>query len=296
MVKSERPQTPEITSALQRAEQALLDGLNHELSSGSQLHSALRDHFNAGGGRVRMALALDASHRLGLSAHNAHQLAVATELLHNASLIHDDLQDQDLTRRGQPAIWAAYGSDVAILAGDYLLASAFGQIGQCTCEVPALIQHLHKRTSDLIYGQALDLAANEAAEQFSLQRYREIVAAKSGALLALPLELALIASHHAQSLPVAQTTGQAFAIAYQISDDLNDIQSDARHNCLNLVHALLSGGDEYALHVAITEGSLQCQYAIDMANHLPHQCGDLMMQQAQRLLIRFKQMRETHNP
>lgn len=290
------PQDTGLAGELQRANRAMLESLDHGLPSGTQINTALRHHFNAGGGRVRMALALDSGRRLGLSPKNRLRLALATELLHNASLIHDDLQDQDPTRREQPAVWAAYGTDVAILAGDYLLASAFGQLAHCTDQVPRLIQHVQKRTTDLIFGQALDLAANDQAEAFSLECYRQIVSAKSGALLSMPLELTLLAAGQAQYLPAAHTVGQAFAVAYQISDDLKDIQTDARHDCLNVVHALLKLGQDNALHVAITEAQVQCHQAIDLADTLPNACATLMAEKAKQLLVHFNQIEETHNP
>lgn len=296
MAEGKRPQVPTFASELQQANRILLESLDHGLSSGTQLHAALTHHFNAGGGRVRMAMALDSGRRLGLSAQNRLHLGLATELLHNASLIHDDLQDQDATRRGQPAVWAAYGTDVAILAGDYLLATAFGQLGHCTERLPALLRHFQTRTADLIFGQALDLAANDSTQAFSLERYRQIVSAKSGALLAMPLELTLLASGQDQYLPTAQAAGQAFAVAYQISDDLMDIQADARHDCLNLVHGLLKLGQDNALHLAITEGQLQCQQGIDLADTLPSSCAELMATKAKKLRMHFKQTEETHGP
>ena len=282
-----------LESEFEQANHALLQTLDHEFGANTQLNEALHHHFNAGGGRVRMALALDAGRRLGLPSSDRHHLALATELLHNASLIHDDLQDQDPVRRGQPAVWSAYGSDVAILAGDYLLATAFGQLAHCTRQAPTLIQHFQKRSADLIFGQALDLSHGETLEWFSLETYRQIVSAKSGALLAMPLELALIASGHTQAVALARNAGEAFAIAYQISDDLSDLEADARHDCFNIVHALLQCRRNSPLHAAITEGQIQCQHAIDQARTLPNDCGELMVQKAQQLMAQFQEVEET---
>lgn len=286
----------ELKAELDQANRALLDLLDHEFGTHTQLHKALLHHFSAGGRRVRMALALDAGKRLDLSSSDRRHLALATELVHNASLIHDDLQDQDPVRRGHPAVWHAYGSDVAILAGDYLLASAFGQLAHCTRQVPILIQHFQKRTADLIVGQALDLSHDETSEPISVERYRQIVAAKSGALLAMPLELTLITSGHAQAVTLARNAGHAFAIAYQISDDLSDVEADARHNCFNLFHALAHSGEPDALHAAITEGQLQCVQAVEFASSLPRDCGGLMVEKARQMMAHFQQMeKETRN-
>src|SRR6056297_2071568 len=90
-----------------------------------KLGEALDHHFAAAGGFGRARLALDASEALGLDRSIAISLAVACELLHNASLVHDDLQDRDELRRGQLAVWARFGEDVAISVGDFLLTRAF---------------------------------------------------------------------------------------------------------------------------------------------------------------------------
>ena len=283
----------DLASEIEQANQALLDTLELEFGQHTQLHKALHHHFNAGGGRVRMALALDAGRRLDLSTHDRLHLALATELLHNASMIHDDLQDRDPVRRGCPAVWRAYGADVAILAGDFLLATAFGQLSHCTRHVSTLIQHFQKSSTDLIVGQALDLSHDEIPGAFSIEHYRRIVSAKSGALLALPLELTLIAAGHDQVVAYARDAGHAFAIAYQISDDLSDVEADARHDCLNIIHALLHNGQQDALHAAITEGRVQCQQAIEIAGMLPKGCGELMVEKAKHLMAHFQKTEET---
>ena len=91
----------------------------------SRVVDAARYHFSAGGARVRAQLGLDAASALNLSAQASMACAVAPELLHNASLIHDDLQDGDAMRRDTPAVWSRYGKGTAISAGDLLISAAY---------------------------------------------------------------------------------------------------------------------------------------------------------------------------
>ena len=76
-------------------------------------------HLNGGGQRIRSRLAPDSAHCLGLTPRDGIALAATAELLHNASLIHGDLQARDQVRRGCPPVWVAYGEETAICAGGY---------------------------------------------------------------------------------------------------------------------------------------------------------------------------------
>jgi len=87
---------------------------------------AARYHLEAGGQRVRARLALHACEALGVVGDQAVRLAACVELLHNASLVHDDLQDKEKLRRGLPTVCAAFGPDVALCTGDLLLSAAYG--------------------------------------------------------------------------------------------------------------------------------------------------------------------------
>jgi geranylgeranyl pyrophosphate synthase len=96
----------------------------------------VHEHLGAGGKRLRARLAIAACQALGGRAEDAVDWAAAVELLHNASLVHDDIQDGDRTRRGKPALWARYGSAQAINTGDLLLMLPF----RALCRYPAEAQ------------------------------------------------------------------------------------------------------------------------------------------------------------
>ena len=251
-------------------------------------HAALY-HLSSGGKRTRGRLAIHASLALGLSQSDALCLASVTELLHNASLIHDDLQDEDRLRHGLATVWSKYGTNAAICTGDLMMSAAYASL--CGVSnymiIPSLLALVHERTQLAIRGQCEDLAVqNQAVNE--IQIYEKIVVAKSGALLSLPLELALVASGHSSSAGQARRAAEAFSVAYQIADDLDDFPGDAQKGSLNIVCvAQASGAHEDAVSSAKNYGALHLEKAINAAQDLPCDSGALLLQLAYELREHF---------
>jgi len=218
--------------------------------------SAASYHLGAGGRRVRARLALAAGLALGLSRADAVYIASCAELLHNASLIHDDIQDRDVIRRGQAAVWSKFGSNLAICTGDLLLSAAYGVLCRFSQPLllPSMLALLHQRTAVAIDGQCADLATLGGQSE-DLPAYLRIVTAKSGALLSLPLELALLAADHAKAATMARRSCESLAVSYQILDDLQDLPADSasaegcvdQTQSLNIVFVLLNPNDRNSL-------------------------------------------------
>jgi len=185
-------------------------------------------HFQAGGRRIRARLALDVACRLGMAASDAVAIAAACELLHNASLIHDDLQDRDPVRRGRDTVWKRFGDDVAICTGDLLLSAAYAAIAgfSQTALLPEMLRLVHLRTAAAVQGQCADMLPRSRYLD-DIGAYERIVVAKSGALLSLPIELAMIGSGHRHWNAVARESAEHFSVGYQIVDDLEDWSKDA---------------------------------------------------------------------
>ncbi|MFE3008722.1 polyprenyl synthetase family protein, partial [Streptomyces sp. NPDC059243] len=107
---------------------------------------------------VRQALAVLGARAAGGDAAEAVPGAVAVELIHTFSLIHDDIMDGDETRRRRPALWKAYGTGPAVLAGDALFALAVSTLAEAPGPGgPAAVRHLARALGDLVRGQAQDL-------------------------------------------------------------------------------------------------------------------------------------------
>ena len=256
-------------------------------------------HLHAGGGRIRARLALDAALQLGLSARTAVVIASTCELLHNASLVHDDLQDRDSTRRGVDAVWKRFDAETAICTGDLLLSSAYASLADLDDATPLrqMLSLVHLRTTAAIQGQCADVA-HRTTPVTDVATYLRIVAGKSGALLSLPLELVLLAAEQSPWTKLACDAAQAFAIGYQIADDLQDVSrdtgSDAATQALNVVLlmqrdvALAPDASQelrsaHARQQAIALARQQLTLAARNAAALPHQCGNLLAQLANDL-------------
>jgi geranylgeranyl diphosphate synthase type II len=109
-----------------------------------------------GGKRIRPVISLATGEALGASTEQVLPAALAIELVHNFSLVHDDLPslDDDRERRGKPSVWAAYGEGTAVLAGDALLTEAFRLA--CSYATPDVARELAEATLGMIGGQYLD--------------------------------------------------------------------------------------------------------------------------------------------
>lgn len=266
--------------------------------------SAAAYHLQSGGQRVRARLALASAQALGLHEKDAVCIAACAELLHNASLIHDDIQDQDPLRRGQPAVWSQYGSNMAICSGDFLLSAAYGVLSTFSQArfLPALLRLVHERTSTAIDGQCADLSLRPDQHD-AMVRYIQIAKAKSGALLSLPLEMVLLAAGQTEGLALARHACENFAVSYQIFDDLQDTLADSaaqanrtgKPQCLNIVLILKHLHDHSATDTsraaeaaAIGLGLQHLALCDADSGHLPCACGAQLLALSAQLRGRFR--------
>jgi len=200
--------------------------LNQATALGGRLEEAARYHFVSPGKRERARLALAACESLGVAREPAIDLAVACELVHNASLVHDDLQDGDTLRRGRPSVWHRFGTDVAINLGTALLARAVeGLAGARAPESArnALTASVVRATLELLRGQSADNATTRG-RTLALEEYVDIARAKTGPLLALPVEGALrLAGADEGACKSAWEAMCWLGAAFQVQDDLLDL-------------------------------------------------------------------------
>jgi len=236
-------------------------------------------HLAAGGQRVRARLALGAGVALDLSPQDSTALAATAELLHNASLVHDDLQDRENIRRGNQTVWAAYGDEVAICTGDLLLSAAYGALASVSDSrlLPELIALVHARTALVVRGQCSEFSA-KGQQVIDMAVYERIAVGKSGALLSLPLELALAAAGENEWMSEARRAAEAFGIGYQIMDDMEDVESDAAGDdgprAVNALLVLRAAGHGLKAEAVAREiGLRHLRTAIELADRLPNGAG-----------------------
>lgn len=257
----------------------------------SEAAGAAAYHLASGGQRVRARLALSSGKSLSLTDSDAVTIASCVELLHNASLIHDDLQDREQCRRGVKTVCAAYGGHIAICAGDLLVSAAYAALAHLgnPALLPDLLHLVHERTSVVIAGQCAELNPTGDA-LLDMDVYGSIAAAKSGALLSLPIEMALLVSGKREWVAEARLAAEDFAIGYQIADDMEDVDQDERSRSVNAVLALRASGQgdlQGALATARERGIRHLDQAISRSGSLPGGSGILLMELAQGLRDRL---------
>ncbi|MBX9390377.1 family 2 encapsulin nanocompartment cargo protein polyprenyl transferase [Streptomonospora nanhaiensis] len=181
----------------------------------------------AGGKLFRPALVLLAADAFGGAPETAVPAAVAVELVHNFSLLHDDVMDGDTTRRHRPTAWSVFGVGGAILAGDSLLALAFDVLAAGGHPAAADTVHgLSATVQRLIDGQSRDMAF-ERRSDVTPAECRAMAEAKTGALLGSACELgAVYGGAGARQCADLRRFGELLGLAFQIADDLLGIWGD----------------------------------------------------------------------
>lgn len=182
-----------------------------------------------GGKAIRPALAMLSASAVGAGTDpdRAVPAAVAVELVHDFSLLHDDVLDRDLTRRHRPTAWAVFGSGAAILAGDALVNLAMDVLaGSGHPAASQGVRLLSAAVRELLEGQVADLAF-ERRDDVALAECLRMAEAKTGALLGGSCALgALFAAAPAGSVEEMRRYGRELGLAFQLVDDLLGIWGD----------------------------------------------------------------------
>ena len=189
--------------------------------------------LDAGGKGLRPSLCLLTCEALGGERGKALPAAAAVELIHNFSLVHDDIQDRDAERHHRPTVWSVWGDAQAINAGDALLALAHLALfrladgGLNATTVVNAAQVLAARTLEMVEGQTLDLGF-EGEVDVTLDDYFGMIEKKTGALFGCALHLgALTAGAEDTTARRLDTVGRALGTAFQIKDDVLGVWGEA---------------------------------------------------------------------
>jgi geranylgeranyl diphosphate synthase, type I len=186
-------------------------------------------HFSTGGKRLRALMPSWIFQALGKEPQKAFPLGCALELIHNATLVHDDLQDGDTYRRGKETVWKKYSDVQAINCGDALYQFALEALTELDV-APAtwkkIVARLSRGTLQVIEGQAQEFLMKDE-EHPVWARYHQVVEGKTAALLSTATATALLALEVEPSiLKAAEKASLESGILFQIQDDLLDIYGD----------------------------------------------------------------------
>jgi geranylgeranyl diphosphate synthase, type I len=220
-----------------------------------ELYTMLRYHMGwegekAGievqGKRIRPMIILLCTAALGKDWHNALPAAAGVELLHNFSLIHDDIQDQSDMRRGRPTIWSKWGIAQAINAGDCMFTIAHLAMLKLTEKVnpKAAVKAariLHQSAIDITKGQYLDLSF-ETQKEVDLDLYIEMITGKTASLIGCSAEIGgIIAEANLMEESALKQFGLSMGLAFQVQDDWLGIWGDSALTGKSTESDILSG-------------------------------------------------------
>lgn len=185
-----------------------------------QLSMALDYIRQRNGKRMRPMLIMLMAKNYGQVTETTYRAALGLELLHTASLVHDDIVDEAAERRGQASVNAVYDNKVAVLVGDYILSTALLNVSM-TGNLD-IVNYLARLGQTLSNGEILQLTSN-GSEEISEKAYYDVIKMKTAALFEACCTMgAMSVSTSEQQMEEARTFGQQLGMIFQIRDDIFD--------------------------------------------------------------------------
>ena len=214
------------------------------------------------GKSIRPALAVAAARAVGgdTATDSALPVATAVELVHDFSLLHDDVMDESPLRHHRAAAWTVFGRAKAVLTGDLLLGTAYNVLNQSeNAHRERLVASLVQAVYDLCVGQAWDMAF-ESRSDVSLAEATHMVAGKTGALIGCSCELgAIAAGANPNTASVMREFGEHIGMAFQLVDDILGIWGDPQTTGKPVGSDLLARKKSLPVVAALTSGSPAAQ-------------------------------------
>ena len=191
------------------------------------LYEPIEYTLAAGGKRVRPQLAMIACELFGGKAEEIAPAAMALEVFHNFTLLHDDVMDKADVRRGRATVHVKWNENTAILSGDQMLIEAYKLLAGVPAEkLPTVLQLFNKMATEICEGQQYDVDF-ESQEQVAIEEYLKMIRLKTSVLLATALQIgAYIAGANEQQQEAVYQFGINVGLGFQIQDDILDVWGD----------------------------------------------------------------------
>lgn len=190
------------------------------------ISSAVDDLTAAGGKRIRPALTLLIGKAMGHKKEKLIPIAASMEIIHMATLVHDDIIDDAVIRRGKPTVQARYGKDVAVFTGDYLFSKAFFIISEYADKVS--LKGFADAVRKICEGE-IEQYENRYSREVSLLKYLRRIRRKTGVLLALSCMSGVIGRKiNNKLIKSLGSYGMNLGLAFQINDDILDYTGDEK--------------------------------------------------------------------
>jgi geranylgeranyl diphosphate synthase type II len=188
------------------------------------LYEPIEYTLAAGGKRVRPQLAMIASQLFGGKDEEVLPAALALEVFHNFTLLHDDVMDKADVRRGRPTVHVKWNENTAILSGDQMLIEAYKLLsGVPADKLPKVLQLFNKMATEICEGQQYDVDF-ESQEHVTIEEYLKMIRLKTAVLLATALKMgSYIAGANTEQQDMLYEFGINIGLAFQIQDDILDV-------------------------------------------------------------------------
>ena len=216
------------------------------------LYAPIVYSLEEGGKRIRPVALLMACNLFRDEIDCAKPAALAVEVFHNFTLLHDDIMDRSDTRRGKPAVHTRWNDNVAILSGDAMMIYAYKLLCGCDRRVlPQLLETFNETAIGVCEGQQYDMDF-ESRDDVTVDRYLEMIRLKTGVLLAGALKLgAICAEAQPWQAELLYNFGINVGLAFQLQDDLFDTYGDAAVFGKPIGGEILAGKKTFLLTTAL---------------------------------------------
>ena len=191
------------------------------------LYEPIEYTLASGGKRLRPQLVLTAAEMFGGDEEKVLPAALAIEVFHNFTLLHDDVMDKAQIRRGRETVHVRWNDNTAILSGDEMMIEAYKLLSQVPDNLlPKALNLFNKMATEICEGQQYDMEF-EGRDEVSIEEYIEMIRLKTSVLLATALQLgAYLSGANAQQQEALYQYGINIGLAFQIQDDLLDVYGD----------------------------------------------------------------------
>ncbi|MCA6218841.1 polyprenyl synthetase family protein [Ideonella sp. B7] len=241
-----------MASDMQRVDEVIRQRLSSEVPLVEQIG---RHIVGAGGKRIRPRLVLLFAQALGYQGQHHYELAATVEFIHTATLLHDDVVDESLLRRGRPTANAVFGNAASVLVGDFLYSRAFEMM--VSVGSMRVLDVLADATNVIAEGEVLQLM-NMHQPDVAMDRYLQVIRYKTAKLFEASARLgAVLAQSSAEVEEACAAYGRALGTAFQLVDDLLDYQGDTATLGKNVGDDLREGKPTLPLLAAMQRGTTE---------------------------------------